>query len=78
LLILRIGAAIKNRITTAVSGVGAAFYQSSNIELDLCEYYVQIHPSGHFQIELPEHDLAYQSVSNIENELIPGVPATKF
>lgn len=69
---------IKNRITTAVSGGVSRFYQPANIELDLSEYYVQIHPSGHYQIELPEYDLDYHSTSDFENELILAVSTIKF
>ena len=69
---------IKNRLTTAVSGIGVRSNQLANIELDPCEYYIQIHPSGHYQIELPECDLAYHSASIFENEVILRISMVKF
>lgn len=70
----------KNRLSRAVSGAtgGSSSNQFSNIDLDPSEIYIQIHPSGHLRIELPEQRIAYLPASDFENGVMAGESLNKF
>ena len=66
--------AIKNRIPNAVSGSlrSSISSQFNNFDIENCEHYIQMKPSGHFQLELPETRVNYLGANDLRNESIPG------
>lgn len=62
------------RVTNAVLGVGSTgvITESIPIEFDPAEYMIQIHPSGHLVIELPDQIVGFIKLNDFENSVNSG------
>lgn len=64
----------KIRLTEAVSGLTShSGIERSSVELDPGEYFINTHPSGHLQVELPESRVAYLPFIDFESGVRNGI-----